>query len=143
MNGAVNGAEAEKEPLEKPMAAADEAATDPAVAPEKQEAAAGQDEVKEEATEAKKGKGKEAKAKTPAVPLWKLYSRADSIDVLLMILGTLGAVCLGAAMPCLSLLFGQLTNSFGQNTGNPEGISEAVTTVSCAGLLFLRSMSAR
>lgn len=137
-NGHANGAGEEREPLEKPMAPADGTAADLTVAQGKEEAAKGEDGAQEESTEAsaaKKVKGKEAKAKTPSVPLWKLYSRADSIDHLLMALGTLGAICLGAAMPCLSLLFGQLTNSFGQNT-NPDAISEAVTTVSCTGVLL-------
>jgi len=107
----------EKEPLEKmPMAPAGEAATDLVVAK-------GQDvtETEEEGTDAGAAKkDKEAKAKVPSVPLWKLYSRADSIDLLLMALGSFGAICLGAAMPCLSLLFGQLTNSFGNTVADPS-----------------------
>ena len=51
--------------------------------------------------------------KTQTVPLLKLFSFADSIDVALMIVGTVGAIASGLGMPLMTILFGQMINSFG------------------------------
>ncbi|CAI0469815.1 unnamed protein product [Linum tenue] len=67
------------------------------------------------------GKNKEETGKT--VPFHKLFSFADSIDVVLMILGTIGAIGNGVAMPLMTILFGQLTDSFGQNQNNSDVVS--------------------
>lgn len=64
-----------------------------------------------------KSKGDE---KTNTVPFRKLFSFADSTDILLMILGTIGAVGNGICMPLMTVLFGELINSFGQNQNSPN-----------------------
>ncbi|KAJ6400886.1 hypothetical protein OIU84_016333 [Salix udensis] len=64
-----------------------------------------------------KSKGDE---ETKTVPFLKLFSFADSTDILLMILGTIGAVGNGASFPIMSILFGDLINSFGQNQNGKE-----------------------
>ncbi|CAK7348531.1 unnamed protein product [Dovyalis caffra] len=64
-----------------------------------------------------KSKGDE---ETKTVPFLKLFSFADSTDILLMILGTIGAVANGASFPVMSILFGDLVNSFGQNQNNKD-----------------------
>lgn len=48
------------------------------------------------------------------VPFYKLFSFADSTDVLLMIVGTIAASVNGVAMPLMTVLFGELMDSFGQ-----------------------------
>lgn len=53
--------------------------------------------------------------KTGTVGFHKLFSFADSIDVLLMIIGTIGAIGNGLCMPIMTILFGQLTDAFGNN----------------------------
>ena len=64
-----------------------------------------------------KSKGDE---ETKTVPFIKLFSFADSTDILLMILGTIGALGNGISFPIMSILFGDLTNSFGQNQNSKE-----------------------
>ena len=66
--------------------------------------------VVKEADGSKNGKQEEARF---SVPFHKLFSFADSTDVLLMIVGTIGAVANGAAMPLMTVLFGNLVQSFG------------------------------
>ncbi|KAK7843585.1 abc transporter b family member 11 [Quercus suber] len=71
--------------------------------------------------------------KTNTVPFRKLFSFADSTDILLMILGTIGAVGNGICMPLMTVLFGDLINSFGQNQNSPN----IVATVSKVCLKFV------
>jgi ATP-binding cassette subfamily B (MDR/TAP) protein 1 len=49
----------------------------------------------------------------PPVPYWKLFSCADRLDVVLIVLGVLGALANGAALPIFSLFFGDFVNAFG------------------------------
>ncbi|KAJ6400887.1 hypothetical protein OIU84_016334 [Salix udensis] len=67
-----------------------------------------------------KSKGDE---ETKTVPFLKLFSFADSTDILLMILGTIGAVGNGASIPIMSILFGDLINSFGQNQNGKDVVN--------------------
>lgn len=67
----------------------------------------------EERNGVEKGKPGE---KPSSIPFHKLFSFADSTDVLLMVIGTVGAVGNGVSMPLMTILFGQLINSFGQNS---------------------------
>ncbi|KAH0462510.1 hypothetical protein IEQ34_010085 [Dendrobium chrysotoxum] len=54
------------------------------------------------------------------VPFYKLFSFADPIDVLLMILGSVGALANGAALPLMTVLFGNLIQSFGGAKDNHD-----------------------
>lgn len=47
------------------------------------------------------------------VPFYKLFSFADSVDIILMILGSLGALGNGIALPLMTVLFGGLIQAFG------------------------------
>ncbi|KAJ4775062.1 ABC transporter B family member 21 [Rhynchospora pubera] len=47
------------------------------------------------------------------VPFYKLFAFADSKDVVLMLLGTAGSVANGAALPLMTVLFGNLIDAFG------------------------------
>ncbi|RID54609.1 hypothetical protein BRARA_G01915 [Brassica rapa] len=60
----------------------------------------------------KKGKIEE-KAKT--VPFYKLFSFSDFTDVLLMIVGSIGAIGNGLGFPLMTLLFGDLIDTIGRN----------------------------
>ena len=90
----------------------------------------------DESCEAGKGedgddqKKKKTEPPPPSVKAWELFKFADKWDVLLMTVGTLGAICLGASMPLIALLFGQLMDSFGKNTGDPDELAASVTTAS-------------
>ncbi|XP_050236010.1 ABC transporter B family member 11-like [Mercurialis annua] len=57
----------------------------------------------------------EEKEKTKTVPFLKLFSFADSTDLWLMIFGSLGAIGNGVSMPLMSLLMGEMIDSFGNN----------------------------
>ncbi|KAJ7520451.1 hypothetical protein O6H91_19G006400 [Diphasiastrum complanatum] len=63
------------------------------------------------------------------VPFYKLFSFADLLDIVLMIVGTTGAIINGMAVPMMALLFGQAANAFGQNAGDPHATAHAVTKV--------------
>lgn len=65
------------------------------------------------------GGGLEGREKTAAeekaVAFYKLFGFADSIDKILMIIGSIGAVGNGISVPLMTVLFGELVDSFGQN----------------------------
>ncbi|XP_017980794.1 PREDICTED: ABC transporter B family member 4 [Theobroma cacao] len=58
--------------------------------------------------------------KTNKVPFYKLFAFADSTDILLMIIGTIGAVGNGVCMPLMTILFGDLVDAFGENQSNDK-----------------------
>ncbi|KAL5718616.1 ABC-type xenobiotic transporter [Ranunculus cassubicifolius] len=82
---------------------------------------------KEEKKDLGNSKGEENTTKT--VPYFKLFSFADSKDVLLMILGTIGAIINGMALPVMTVFFGDMINAFGQNENNSNTLRQ-VTEVS-------------
>lgn len=47
------------------------------------------------------------------VAFYKLFSFADRRDIVLMIVGTISAIGNGVSQPLMTLIFGQLVNSFG------------------------------
>ncbi|KAK4363734.1 hypothetical protein RND71_018975 [Anisodus tanguticus] len=57
---------------------------------------------------------------TNTVPFYKLFSFADSTDIVLMIIGTIAAIGNGLCLPIMTILFGELTDSFGQNQNNKD-----------------------
>ncbi|XP_004297067.1 PREDICTED: ABC transporter B family member 11-like [Fragaria vesca subsp. vesca] len=65
---------------------------------------------------------------TKTVPLYKLFSFADSTDYLLMFVGTIGAIVNGLSMPLLILVMGDMITSFGE-TGNDKRESAVVSKV--------------
>ncbi|MGV7428829.1 hypothetical protein PJI19_29200, partial [Mycobacterium kansasii] len=65
---------------------------------------------------------------TNLVPFHKLFSFADSTDVILMIVGTIGAVGNGLCLPLMTILLGELTDAFGRNQNNDE-VVDKVTKV--------------
>lgn len=70
---------------------------------------------------------------TKTVPFYKLFAFADSTDYMLMIAGTIGAIGNGASMPLMTILFGDLVNSFGSNQNNDD----VVRVVSKVALKFV------
>ncbi|KAL7200204.1 hypothetical protein ACSBR1_032178 [Camellia fascicularis] len=72
-------------------------------------------------------------ANANTVPFFKLFSFADSADVVLMLFGTIGAVGNGICMPLMTVLLGQLIDSFGQNQNNKQ----VVRVVSQVSLKFV------
>ncbi|CAA2979723.1 ABC transporter B family member 11-like [Olea europaea subsp. europaea] len=54
------------------------------------------------------------KDSTNSIPFYELFTFADSYDKILMIVGTIGAIGNGLCLPLMSILFGELIDSFGQ-----------------------------
>lgn len=84
-------------------------------------------EIKEEL---QKAKNKEETANT--VPFYKLFVFADSTDKILMIAGSIGAIGNGLCLPLMTILFGELIDSFGENT-----TTDTVSVVSKVALKFV------
>ncbi|KAF3950517.1 hypothetical protein CMV_023740 [Castanea mollissima] len=80
--------------------------------------------------EAEKSSSIDGEEKTQTVPLLKLFSFADSTDVALMIVGTVGAIANGLGMPLMTILFGQMINSFGTNQSSNTDIVAIISKVS-------------
>ncbi|XP_073139316.1 ABC transporter B family member 4-like [Henckelia pumila] len=81
------------------------------------------------------GQSKEAKKKeetTHTVPFYKLFAFSDSTDKILMIAGSIGAIGNGLCLPLMTILFGELIDSFGQNTP-----TDTVAIVSKVALKFV------
>ncbi|KAL3754342.1 hypothetical protein ACJRO7_001557 [Eucalyptus globulus] len=68
--------------------------------------------VNENEQDCNKSKGDE---KVNSVPFYKLFSFADSTDILLMVVGSIGAAGNGISTPLMTVLFGTLINTFGEN----------------------------
>lgn len=86
-----------------------------------------EEEEKKDISKVSDNKGQAEKANT--VPFLKLFSFADSTDILLMIVGTIAAIGNGVSMPLMSLLMGEMVNSFGSNQSDDE-IVKTVSKVS-------------
>ncbi|MED6142738.1 ABC transporter B member 11 [Stylosanthes scabra] len=69
-------------------------------------------------------KGKEKDEGRNTVPLYKLFSFADRLDHLLMLVGTIGAIGNGISMPLMTLIFGNMINAFGGNSDTKEVVDE-------------------
>lgn len=66
------------------------------------------------------------KEATKTVPFFKLFAFSDTIDKSLMIIGTIGAIGNGLSLPLMAIIFGELTDSFGET----ENFHEVVLVVS-------------
>lgn len=73
--------------------------------------------------------GEKVKSNTKTVPLYKLFAFADSVDVALMIVGTIGAIGNGMCMPLMSVLLGEIINAFGKNQNNNDIIVHVISKV--------------
>ena len=62
------------------------------------------------------GEKKDATAAAKKVPLLGMFRYADRQDVLLMVVGAAGAVANGVAEPLMTILFGNVIDSFGDST---------------------------
>ncbi|KAK7382620.1 hypothetical protein VNO80_01564 [Phaseolus coccineus] len=69
------------------------------------------------------------KGKTETVAFRKLFAFADCADIVLMVVGSVGAIGNGLGFPLMTLLFGEIIDVFGANQNSP-GIVEKVSQVS-------------
>ncbi|XWS12436.1 hypothetical protein CRYUN_Cryun37aG0088600 [Craigia yunnanensis] len=72
-------------------------------------------------------KKKNKKADDEKVPFYKLFSFADRLDLVLMIVGAIGAIGNGITQPLMTLIFGQLINSFGAT--DPSQVVKEVSKI--------------
>ncbi|KAK7858012.1 abc transporter b family member 11, partial [Quercus suber] len=69
-------------------------------------------------------KTKEKQESTNAVPYYKLFSFADHLDYLLMFVGTIGAVGNGISIPLMTMVFGDILDSFGRTVDTKDIVHE-------------------
>ncbi|PNT72645.1 hypothetical protein BRADI_2g47347v3 [Brachypodium distachyon] len=75
------------------------------------------EERKQDADQGKDGRP-EKDAAGKKVPLLSMFRYADRLDVLLIMVGTVGAMGNGMSEPLISVLFGNVINSFGESTSS-------------------------
>ncbi|XP_027350636.1 ABC transporter B family member 11-like isoform X2 [Abrus precatorius] len=78
----------------------------------------------ESSTNGEESEKSKQKEKAETVPYHRLFSFADSTDIILMVVGTIGAIGNGLGMPLMTLLFGQMIDSFGNNQFSPDIVKE-------------------
>ncbi|KAH9313093.1 hypothetical protein KI387_028128, partial [Taxus chinensis] len=61
------------------------------------------------------------------VSFHKLFFKADCLDIMLMSLGTIGAVGNGMALPLMTILFGNTINAFGNHKSNVQIVLHEVS----------------
>ncbi|KAK9991958.1 hypothetical protein SO802_026943, partial [Lithocarpus litseifolius] len=61
---------------------------------------------------------------TNTVPYYKLFSFADHLDYLLMFVGTIGAVGNGISIPLMTMVFGDILDSFGRTVNTKDIVHE-------------------
>ncbi|OIW13445.1 hypothetical protein TanjilG_05335 [Lupinus angustifolius] len=83
-----------------------------------------------------KGGNSKGKEKTETVSYYRLFSFADSTDIVLMIVGSIGAIGNGIGMPIMAILFGQVINSFGTNQSTRSNVVSDVSKI-CLKLVYL------
>ncbi|CAJ1949076.1 unnamed protein product [Sphenostylis stenocarpa] len=79
----------------------------------------------EESEEQSKQKGK-----AETVAFHKLFAFADGADIVLMVVGSFGGIGNGLGFPLMTLLFGEIIDTFGGNQNSPN-IVEKVSQVTC------------
>ncbi|KAF9617407.1 hypothetical protein IFM89_036328, partial [Coptis chinensis] len=75
-------------------------------------------------------KEKEMQKKSQSVPFLKLFSFADSLDCILMAIGSVGACIHGASVPIFFIFFGKLINVIGVAYLFPASVSHQVAKYS-------------
>ncbi|XP_057857948.1 ABC transporter B family member 19-like [Cryptomeria japonica] len=76
--------------------------------------------VSPERDEKETEKAMKGNQKAFSVPLYSIFSFADSLDCLLILVGTLGAVGTGLVLPIYALVFSETLYEIGSSTGKPE-----------------------
>jgi len=69
----------------------------------------------ESTTNGEKKEKRQQKEKVERVPYHRLFLFADSTDIILMVVGTIGAIGNGLGMPLMTFIFGELIDTFGKN----------------------------
>ncbi|CAN0906199.1 ABC transporter B family member 13 [Linum grandiflorum] len=65
--------------------------------------------------------------KPSSVSFFRMFSAADKVDYVLMFFGSVGACVHGASLPILFLLFGNLIDSIGHLSSNPQQMTSRIS----------------
>lgn len=84
----------------------------------------------EHAEDGKDHDEKKEKVEQVSVSIFKLFSFADGLDYILILLGIMGALAHGASLPVFFLYFGNLVNGFGAYQNNPAKMAAEVSQYS-------------
>lgn len=76
-----------------------------------------------------KDEGSSPKEEEQKVKFYKLFSFADKKDVTLMVVGSLAAMANGLSFPIMSILFGEVIDSFATNSADTKNIVKEVSKV--------------
>lgn len=82
--------------------------------------------------EENKEEGMKGKVTHRPISFFKLLSYADTVDWVLMGLGTLGATIHGMAQPVGYLLLGKALDAFGSNIHDTHAMVQALNKVGCS-----------
>jgi hypothetical protein len=80
-------------------------------------------------TKAEKKEKKKEKKAINSVSFYRLFSFADPWDYMLMLVGTIGAFGNGISMPLMTIIFGDLTNAFGNSQSSQSDVVHVVSKV--------------
>ncbi|GLJ08654.1 hypothetical protein SUGI_0093070 [Cryptomeria japonica] len=73
--------------------------------------------------------GEKKEDSNKVVPFHKLFVTADSLDIMLMCIGSLGSMGTGVCLPIMTLLFGNLIDAFGSNKANIDKVVHEVSKI--------------
>ncbi|GFQ01230.1 ABC transporter b family member 4 [Phtheirospermum japonicum] len=82
------------------------------------------DDEKNEQRKTSETTEKSCSQKHGKVPYYKLFSFADTTDYVLMVIGLITAVGSGLCLPLMTIIFGELANSFGHNVGTGRVVDQ-------------------
>lgn len=83
------------------------------------------------------GAAKAAKADKRKVSFLKLFSFADRLDVVLIVVGTISAMANGISQPLMTVIFGKLINSFGgSDPSDTVKVVSKVVFLQCFAVFF-------
>lgn len=86
------------------------------------------DDTKEYTSKKKRKKQKDSDERL-RTSYWALFKYADALDILLMTVGTLGAIANGLTLPAMLIIQSHLINTFGGLQSNPASISANISKV--------------
>ncbi|GAM28104.1 hypothetical protein SAMD00019534_112800 [Acytostelium subglobosum LB1] len=107
--------------------------TDPAAPTDHDPAAPAAIVIEDPKKEERRKKKKQAIDEAQSVPFMQLFRFSDGYDKALMLLGTLAAMANGAALPCVTIIFGHLIDAFNPQKFNDDptySIQGAITEIS-------------
>ncbi|KAH9313083.1 hypothetical protein KI387_028118, partial [Taxus chinensis] len=76
-----------------------------------------------------KAEGEKKEESIQVVAFHRLFVTADSLDIMLMCIGSIGSVGIGLSYPFMTLLMGSLINAFGRNEAEKNKVEHLVSQI--------------